>query len=100
MRMMASPRSKAAAKFELKPMHALRRTLAVAVIALVSFGEIDARAAAKPPQEVLRNWYQLILELVRHTPTYSPPVASRAFAYVGLIAFEAVATGAEEMNSL
>lgn len=43
--------------------------------------------------EVLRNWYRMILELVRHTPTYSPPVASRAFAYTALVAYEAVASG-------
>jgi hypothetical protein len=43
--------------------------------------------------EVLRNWYRMILELVRHTPTYSPPVASRAFAYTALVAYEALASG-------
>ena len=39
---------------------------------------------------------QLVLELVRHTPTYSPPVASRSFAYLGVTAFEAVASGSAE----
>jgi membrane-associated phospholipid phosphatase len=29
-------------------------------------------------------------ELVRHTPTYTPPVASRTFAYVGIAAWESV----------
>lgn len=37
----------------------------------------------------LTDWHRLVLELVRHTATYSPPVASRAFAYVGIIAHEA-----------
>ncbi|MFN4201949.1 MAG: vanadium-dependent haloperoxidase [Tabrizicola sp.] len=37
----------------------------------------------------LIDWHRLVLELVRHTATYSPPVASRAFAYVGIIAHEA-----------
>jgi hypothetical protein len=41
---------------------------------------------------VLRNWYRLILELVRHTPTFSPPVASRAFAYLGVTGYEVVAS--------
>ncbi|WP_128516389.1 vanadium-dependent haloperoxidase [Tabrizicola thermarum] len=36
----------------------------------------------------LLDWYRLVLELVRHTATYSPPVAARAFAYVGIIAHE------------
>ncbi|MFZ1468747.1 MAG: vanadium-dependent haloperoxidase [Paracoccaceae bacterium] len=51
-------------------------------------------ASARDPgalsREVLFDWYQLVLELVRHTPTYSPPVASRSFAYVGVIAHEAL----------
>ena len=45
------------------------------------------------PDQVLHNWYRMVLELVRHTPTYSPPVASRAFAYLGVTAYEAAAGG-------
>jgi hypothetical protein len=52
------------------------------------------------PDAVLHDWYNLTLELVRHTATYSPPVASRAFAYLGLIAFEAVASGSKQLTSL
>jgi hypothetical protein len=48
----------------------------------------------------MRNWYRLVLELVRHTPTYSPPVASRAFAYLGVTAFEALASGSSTLQSL
>ena len=51
-----------------------------------------ARDDAELKREVLFGWYDLVLELVRHTPTYSPPVAARAFAYVGVIAHEAQAT--------
>ncbi len=49
---------------------------------------------------VLRNWYSLMLELVRHTATYSPPVASRAFAYLGVAAYEASAGGSEHLLTL
>jgi membrane-associated phospholipid phosphatase len=49
---------------------------------------------------VLFGWYDLTLELVRHTATYTPPVAARAFAYLGLIAFEATASGSKSMVSL
>ena len=66
--------------------------LAVAVLALC-LAPGHARADAPRPEtavEVLDTWYRLVLELVRHTPTYSPPVASRAFAYLGVTAFEAV----------
>jgi hypothetical protein len=50
-----------------------------------------ARDGAALQRDVLFGWYDLVLELVRHTPTYSPPVAARAFAYVGVISHEAQA---------
>jgi hypothetical protein len=50
--------------------------------------------------QMLRTWYRLVLELVRHTPTYSPPVASRAFAYLGVLAYEAAASGDPKLASL
>jgi membrane-associated phospholipid phosphatase len=56
--------------------------------------------AAGNPQDVLAIWYRLTLELVRHTPTYSPPVASRALAYIGITGYEAVASGSADMQSL
>jgi hypothetical protein len=40
--------------------------------------------------DALTLWYRLMLELVRHTPTYTPPVAARTFAYVGIGAWEAL----------
>jgi hypothetical protein len=43
-------------------------------------------------REVILTWHRLILELVRHTATYTPPVAARAFAYVGITAHEALAS--------
>ncbi len=80
----------------------MRKLLLAAVVAVAWFGALGAaaQANAKPAEEVLRTWYQLVLELVRHTPTYSPPVASRSFAYLGVTAFEAVATGSAELQSL
>ncbi|MCC5613326.1 vanadium-dependent haloperoxidase [Nostoc sp. CHAB 5834] len=50
-----------------------------------------ATTSGDPAVAVLATWYRLVLELVRHTPTQSPPVASRAFAYLGVTAFEAMA---------
>ena len=62
---------------------------------------LPARAAANSAGiQILDTWYRLVLELVRHTATYSPPVASRAFAYLGVIAFEAVASGDLRLKSL
>ena len=49
---------------------------------------------------VMRQWYKLVLELVRHTPTYSPPVASRAFAYLGVTGYEVVVSGTPGLTTL
>jgi hypothetical protein len=57
-----------------------------------------ASAAAWPPAsqygaEVPAAWFDLALELVRSTPGFSPPVASRAFGYTGVALSEAIAPG-------
>ena len=81
----------------------MRKLLSSAVFALMciaALGTTPSWASASRPDEVLRTWNQLVLELVRHTPTYSPPVASRSFAYLGVTAFEAVASGSAELQSL
>ena len=77
-----------------------RRVLlaAVAVFLLAAAG--PARAGNARPEEVLRTWYKVALELTRHTATYSPPVASRTFAYLGVTAFEAAAGGSGDLQSL
>lgn len=67
----------------------------VLAVAMAFAAPVRADDGAK----VIANWYRLVLELVRHTPTYSPPVASRAFSYMGVIAYEAVASGKPEMVS-
>lgn len=81
----------------------MRKLLLSAVLALMWFGALGAAAAqtnATKAEMVLHAWYDLGLELVWHTPTYSPPVASRSFAYLGVTAFEAVATGSDELQTL
>jgi hypothetical protein len=65
-----------------------------------AFGAMGAQPANTRAEEVLSSWYGLVLELVRHTPTYTPPVASRSLAYLGVTAFESVATGSTELQSL
>jgi hypothetical protein len=62
---------------------------------------LPAYAADRPtPQAMLRDWYYLMNELVRHTATYSPPVASRSFGYLGVTAFEAAVGGSDSLVSL
>ncbi|MFN4154011.1 MAG: vanadium-dependent haloperoxidase [Paracoccaceae bacterium] len=60
---------------------------------------VSARAATDPVP-VLTNWYKLTLQLVRHTATYSPPVAARAFGYLGVTGYEAVSAFDPSMTSL
>ncbi len=89
----------------MRPRHSLRSgfasALVVAVVALIA-----PRASAEganlnlTPEGVLDARYSLVLNLVRHTATYSPPVASRAFAYFGVIGYEAVASGRPDMTTL
>jgi PAP2 superfamily protein len=85
-------------------MSALFRLILIVFLALPASGAPECSFAAQlrteRAEQGLLAWYRLVLELVRHTPTYSPPVASRTFAYLGVSAFEAVASGAPEMQSL
>jgi PAP2 superfamily len=82
----------------------IRQMLAlVGLIAFVWFGAPGAMAAQDntvEAEKVLQDWYKLSLELVRHTATYTPPVASRSLAYLGVTAFEAVASGSADLRSL
>ena len=67
-----------------------------------SFGACPVWASDRQAiaQNVLSTWTRLLLELVRHTATYSPPVASRAFAYIFVAAHESLASGAPSLVSL
>lgn len=79
-----------------------RHIMPVLMIAMAGLiGAIGPSAALDRPaaNAVLFNWNRMVLELVRHTPTYSPPVASRAFAYLGVTAYEAAAGGSTRLRS-
>lgn len=65
------------------------------------FSALALADAVRPtPEAVLDTRYRLVLDLVRHTATYSPPVASRAFAYFGTIGYEATASGRTDLVTL
>ena len=70
----------------------LKRAVAVALVATLPLLAAAPAYAKEAPEQVLRNWYRMVLELVRHTPTFSPPVASRAFAYFGVTGYEITAS--------
>lgn len=80
--------------------HRTSPLLWVIALTFALFASVPASAGGLPPEAVLQNWYRLVLELVRHTPTYSPPVASRSFAYLGITAYEATASGNDGMITL
>ncbi len=79
----------------------MSRKLAVTALlgATLAFSA-DRSHAAMQPEEVVKAWYQLVLELVRHTATYSPPVASRSFAYLGVTTHEAITPGSAQLVTL
>ena len=77
-------------------MNTLRRFIAAFAVILC----LNANAEAAKPEAVVQGWYHLVLELIRHTPTYTPPVASRALGYLGVTAFEATASGSGTLQSL
>ena len=81
-------------------MRIMRHGLALVLMVVLNLAAPAARADAAAAEEVLQTWLRLTLELVRHTPTYTPPVASRTFAYVGITAFESVASGSDQLQSL
>lgn len=75
----------------------------ILVSSLLFCGCIGASAAGENDaitQNVLHDWYKVSLLLVRHTPTYTPPVASRSLAYLGVAAYEAEASGSSDLQSL
>jgi membrane-associated phospholipid phosphatase len=59
-----------------------------------------ARPAQAFSANVATEWFQLALTLTQQTPGFSPPVASRALAYLGLTLYESVVPGIPEQQSL
>jgi hypothetical protein len=49
---------------------------------------------------VATEWFSLSLKLIQQTPGYSPPVASRALAYLGLVLYESTVPGMPGHQSL
>ena len=79
----------------------LAQSAAVLVAATwLGLGAATAQDAAVNSQVVLQDWYRMALDLTRHTATFSPPVASRAYAYIGVTAFESVASGSTKLQTL
>ena len=74
------------------------------VVAALVCPPVFAQPAVKPAQgysaQVATDWFALALQLVQQTPGFSPPVAARALAYLGLTLYESVVPGMPAHQSL
>ncbi|HHW88326.1 MAG TPA: vanadium-dependent haloperoxidase [Chloroflexi bacterium] len=76
------------------------------VLALLLSGAPSARAqSALPPvaafdHSVATAWFELLNELVRQAPGFSPPVAARAMGYAGVTLYAALQPGIADAPSL
>jgi hypothetical protein len=59
-----------------------------------------ARPATAYSSQVATEWFRLALQLTQQTPGFSPPVAARAMAYMGLTLYESVVPGMPGYQSL
>jgi hypothetical protein len=76
--------------------------LVVLCLSLVWLGRSGAQTTQtlNLDMRLATQWYTLMLDLTRHTATYSPPVAARSFAYLGLAQYEIVAQQNPSLRSL
>jgi PAP2 superfamily protein len=79
---------------------ARRAIVGILTVILLAGHGAAATAGGGDPRTVLHAWFDMALALTRHTATFSPPVASRAYGYLGVTAFEAVASGSDKLQSL
>ena len=59
-----------------------------------------SRPATEHSANVATEWFSLALQLTQQTPGFSPPVASRAFAYLSLALYESIVPGMPQHASL
>ncbi|HUR30596.1 MAG TPA: phosphatase PAP2 family protein [Saprospiraceae bacterium] len=55
--------------------------------------------ASSYDNEIVAKWNELILDVERFTPGYLPPVSARAYAYIGLVAYETTLPGMPDYKS-
>jgi PAP2 superfamily len=74
-------------------------TLLVLMMQVIA-SPVRAQAASTYRAHVATEWFQLALQLTQQTPGFSPPVASRALAYLGLTLYESIVPGIAQFQSL
>ena len=55
---------------------------------------------ADHPADVALEWFQLALDLIQETAGFTPPVAARAFGYMGVTLYETLSAGIPDRPSL
>jgi PAP2 superfamily len=50
--------------------------------------------------DITYAWNSLYVSIIKHTPGYRPPVSARALAHIGLAAYESVAPGMKDYQSI
>jgi hypothetical protein len=79
-------------------------TLALAMTGLPRVAVASPSPPVAPPAafsaEIAARWFETVLDLVRTTPGFSPPVAARAFGYLGVTLYEALVPGMTGYRSL
>ncbi|HRI18712.1 MAG TPA: hypothetical protein PL196_09330, partial [Burkholderiaceae bacterium] len=74
--------------------------LAALLWLLLGSGSLRAQPVGAYSAAVATEWFALALQITQQTPGFSPPVAARALAYVGLALHESVAPGMAQGASL
>ncbi len=96
--------------------HTLRRWILLAALPALVITHVGAQApppvaagstaapTARPTDAysgaLVNDWFTLALQLTQQTPGFSPPVASRALAYLSLALYESVVPGMPQYQSL
>jgi hypothetical protein len=81
-------------------------TAVLIVLTIAGIGDSPAKpdeispSASQFKSAVPLAWFKLQLKLVKESPGFSPPVASRAFGYSGVTLYEAVVPGIPAHQSL
>ena len=83
----------------------LKNLVSASFIALLISGcsKPDTDFKNKPEDykaSTLNDWLKLQLNLIKTTPGFTPPVASRALAYTHVAAYEAIVPGSNQFGSL
>lgn len=70
----------------------MERTFTLLTLLFTGFA-LTAQDASEYPCTVVNDHSELLLEMVKTTPGFTPPVAARAFGYIGLTLYESVQPG-------